>query len=220
VKFAREGATVAGIAAVAALGIGAIFGAIAFVVSALLALGVLLFFRDPERIAPSDPSAVVSPADGRVVFAEAGAAPHRFAPGSTVKIAIFMSPLDVHVNRSPLDGTLEKVDHRSGSFGAAYRADAGDINESNSLLLRTAAGAEVVVVQIAGWLARRIICRVKPPVHLSRGERFGLIMFGSRVDVYLPPTARLAVRSGETVRAGQTILARLESGAAHESKAA
>jgi len=220
VKFAREGATVAGIAAVAALGIGAIFGAIAFVVAALLALGVLLFFRDPERIAPSDPSAVVSPADGRVVFAEAGAAPHRFAPGSTVKIAIFMSPLDVHVNRSPLDGTLEKVDHRSGSFGAAYRADAGDINESNSLLLRTAAGAEVVVVQIAGWLARRIICRVKPPVHLSRGERFGLIMFGSRVDVYLPPTARLAVRSGETVRAGQTILARLESGAAHESKAA
>lgn len=219
-KFAREGATVAGIAAVAALGIGAIFGAIAFVVAALLALGVLLFFRDPERIAPSDPSAVVSPADGRVVFAEAGAAPHRFAPGSTVKIAIFMSPLDVHVNRSPLDGTLEKVDHRSGSFGAAYRADAGDINESNSLLLRTAAGAEVVVVQIAGWLARRIICRVKPPVHLSRGERFGLIMFGSRVDVYLPPTARLAVRSGETVRAGQTILARLESGAAHESKAA
>jgi phosphatidylserine decarboxylase len=131
-----------------------------------------------------------------------------------------MSPLDVHVNRSPLDAMLEKVDHRAGQFGAAYRADAGDINESNSLLLRTAAGAEVVVVQIAGWLARRIICRVKPPLHLSRGERFGLIMFGSRVDVYLPPGARLAVKSGETVRAGQTTLAWLDSGATNESQAA
>jgi phosphatidylserine decarboxylase len=156
-----------------------------------------------------------------VVFAETGAEPHRFAAGSTVKVAIFMSPLDVHVNRSPIDATLEKVDHRPGQFGAAYRADAGDINESNSLLLRTAAGAEVVVVQIAGWLARRIVCRVKPPVHLSRGERFGLIMFGSRVDVYMPPGTRLAVKSGETVRAGQTTLAWLEAtGVTHESQAA
>jgi len=221
VKFAREGATVAGVAAVAALVVGALFGLIALTVGVLLAVAVLMFFRDPERTAPADPSAVVSPADGRVVFAEANAQPHRFAPGSTVKVAIFMSPLDVHVNRSPVDGMLEKVDHRPGRFGAAYRADAGDINESNSLLLRTAAGAEVVVVQIAGWLARRIICRVRPPVHLSRGERFGLIMFGSRVDVYLPPGARLAVKSGERVRAGQTTLAWLEAtGAAHETQAA
>lgn len=213
-KFAREGATVAGIAAVAALAIGALFGVIALTVGVLVAVGVLLFFRDPERTASADPSAVISPADGRVVFAEAGAPPHRFSAGSTTKIAIFMSPLDVHVNRSPVDATLEKVDHRAGQFGAAYRADAGDINESNSLLLRTAGGAEVVVVQIAGWLARRIICRVKPPLHLSRGERFGLIMFGSRVDVYLPPGARLAVKSGETVRAGQTTLAWLDAGTA------
>ena len=183
------------------------------VVGALLALGALLFFRDPERSAPADPSAVVSPADGRVVVAAGGADPHRFSNGSTVKIAIFMSPLDVHVNRSPVTGSLEKADHRSGQFGAAYRADAGDINESNSLLLRTAAGAEVVVVQIAGWLARRIICRVRPPARLRRGERFGLIMFGSRVDVYLPPNARLAVKVGQTVRAGQTTLAYLESAA-------
>ncbi|MFN2426253.1 MAG: phosphatidylserine decarboxylase [Candidatus Binatia bacterium] len=220
-KFAKEGRAVAGVAAVAALAIGAFFGLLAFAVAALLALGVLLFFRDPERELPADPSAVVSPADGRVVFAEADASPHRFAPGSTVKVAIFMSPLDVHVNRSPVDGELERVDHRPGSFGAAYRSDAGDINESNSLLLRTASGAEVVVVQIAGWLARRIICRVRPPALLSRGERFGLIMFGSRVDVYMPPTARLAVRSGETVRAGKTTLAWLDAaGASHESKAA
>ena len=218
-KFASEGRTVATIAGGAALVAGSaaiIFaglvpGTIVLVAGTLLAAGVLLFFRDPERDAPPDMSSVVSPADGRVVVAEAGAPAHRFASGSTTKIAIFMSPLDVHVNRSPVTGTLEKADHRSGKFGAAYRMDAGDINESNSLLLRTAAGAEVVVVQIAGWLARRIICRVRPPARLARGERFGLIMFGSRVDVYLPPEAKIAVKVGEMVRAGQTTLAHLES---------
>lgn len=217
-KFASEGRTVATIAAAAAavatavatLSTGVVSGLVVFAIGSLLAIGVLLFFRDPERSLPEDVSAVVSPADGRVVFAEAGAAPHRFASGSNVKIAIFMSPLDVHVNRSPVSGMLERVDHRSGKFGAAFRSDAGDINESNSMLLRTTSGAEVVVVQIAGWLARRIICNVRPPAWLARGERFGLIMFGSRVDVYLPPDARVAVKVGETVRAGQTTLAWLE----------
>lgn len=219
-KFASEGTTVATVAAVAAVVVGALLGWIAFAVAATLALGALLFFRDPERIPPADPAAVVSPADGRVVFAEGGAPPHRFSPGSTVKVAIFMSPLDVHINRSPIDASLEKVDHRAGQFGAAYRADAGDINESNSLLLRTAAGAEVVVVQIAGWLARRIICRVQAPLHLAKGERFGLIMFGSRVDVYLPPHARLAVKPGEMVRAGESVLAWLDpSGAPNDPQA-
>lgn len=215
-RFAGEGARLAAGAAVAALLIGAFFGKLAFALAALGALGVLLFFRDPERSGLADPSAVYSPADGRVVFAEAGARPHRFAPGSTVKISIFMSPLDVHVNRSPLEATVERIDHRRGRFTGAYRQDAGDVNESNSLLLRTPSGAEVVVVQIAGWLARRIVCRVQPPVRLSRGQRFGLIMFGSRVDVYLPPQARLAVREGETVRAGQTTLAWLDAAGAPE----
>ena len=117
----------------------------------------------------------------------------------------------MHVNRAPIEAEVEKVDHRAGRFGAAYRSDADQINESNSLLLRTAGGAEVVVVQIAGWLARRIVCRVRPPVHLSRGERFGLIMFGSRVDVYMPPGARLAVKTGQMVKAGETTLAWLDS---------
>lgn len=228
-KFAKEGASVAGIAAAAALAVtvaavlvaGAVIGAFAFGIGALLALGALLFFRDPERVLPSDATAVASPADGRVVFAAPGAPAHRFSSGSTTKIAIFMSPLDVHVNRSPVDAALEKVDHRPGQFGAAYREDAGDINESVSLLLRTPAGAEVVVVQIAGWLARRIICRVQPPLRLARGERFGLIMFGSRVDVYLPPNARLAVKPGDVVRAGESTLAWLGGdGATHETESA
>ena len=228
-KFASEGSRVAGIATAAAVAVaaaallvaGVIVGAVTFAIGALLALGALLFFRDPERVLPSDPTAVASPADGRVVFAEAGAPAHRFSSGSTTKIAIFMSPRDVHVNRSPVDAALEKVDHRAGQFGAAYRMDAGDINESVSLLLRTPAGAEVVVVQIAGWLARRIICRVKPPLRLARGERFGLIMFGSRVDVYLPPNARLAVKPGDVVRAGESTLAWLGGdGATHETESA
>ncbi|HEY2774066.1 MAG TPA: phosphatidylserine decarboxylase [Candidatus Binatia bacterium] len=221
-KFASEGTMVAGIAAAVAVVAGLLFGAVVFGIAAALALGVLLFFRDPERQAPQDPAAVVSPADGRVVFAETGASPHRFAPGSTVKVAIFMSPLDVHVNRSPLAATVEKIEHKPGRFGAAYKSDADAINESSSMLLRTAAGAEVVVVQIAGFLARRIVNRMRPRAQLSRAERFGLIMFGSRVDVYLPPQARLAVRPGETVRAGQTTLAWLDAtaGAIDEPKAA
>lgn len=219
-KFAKEGANLAMIAAVAAMAVGALFGALAFAVGAVLAIGVLLFFRDPERTGERDPLAVLSPADGRVVFAADDAAPHRFAPGSTVKVAIFMSPLDVHVNRSPLEATVERVEHRPGRFAAAYREDAGDINESSSMLLRAAGGAEVVVVQIAGWLARRIVCRVEPHAHLARGERFGLIMFGSRVDVYLPKGARLAVRPGQTVRAGQTTIGWIDAGGPDESQAA
>jgi phosphatidylserine decarboxylase len=220
-KFATEGTRVAGIAFAVAVIIGLLSGWLAFVGAAIAALGVLLFFRDPERIAPSDLTAVISPADGKVVFADSGASPHRFAPDNNVKIAIFMSPLDVHVNRSPVEGDVEKVEHRPGQFGAAYRADADQINESNSLLLRTNGGARVVVVQIAGWLARRIICRVKPSAHLSRGERFGLIMFGSRVDVYLPPGSRIAVRPGQMVKSGETTLAWLDdSGAVSEPEAA
>jgi phosphatidylserine decarboxylase len=220
-KFASEGTRVAGIAFAVAVVVGLLSGWLAFVGAAIAALGVLLFFRDPERIAPSDVTAVISPADGRVVFADTGAAPHRFAPANSVKIAIFMSPLDVHVNRSPVEGDVEKVEHRPGKFGAAYRSDADQINESNSMLLRTKSGASIVVVQIAGWLARRIICRVKPPAHLARGERFGLIMFGSRVDVYLPAGARIAVKPGEMVKSGETTLAWLEeSGAMREPEAA
>jgi phosphatidylserine decarboxylase len=206
-KFAPEGIRVAGIAAAVAIIVGLLSGPLALFGAAIGALGVLLFFRDPERTASGDGTAVISPADGKVVFAEAGASPHRFAPENDVKIAIFMSPLDVHVNRSPVEGDVEKVEHRSGQFGAAYRSDADQINESNSLLLRTSGGAKVVVVQIAGWLARRIICRVQAPSHLSRGERFGLIMFGSRVDVYLPPGSRIAVKPGEMVKSGETVLA-------------
>jgi phosphatidylserine decarboxylase len=219
-KFASEGATVAAIAAAVAVAAGAILGWIAFLVGAIVALGVLLFFRDPERYAPSDDDAIISPADGRVVAVETTAAPHRFAPEASSRVTIFMSPLDVHINRSPAGGTVEKIEHRPGKFGAAYKAEASEINESNSLLLRTDSGAPMVVVQIAGWLARRIICHVRPGTRLERGQRFGLIMFGSRVDVFLAPGTQIAVRVGERVRCGETVIARTARGASNEDKAA
>ncbi|HYC54565.1 MAG TPA: phosphatidylserine decarboxylase [Candidatus Binatia bacterium] len=198
-------------AAAAAVAAGAVLGWPAFIVGGLVATGVLLFFRDPERYAPTEDGAVISPADGRVVAVEPASTPHRFAPEATARVTIFMSPLDVHINRSPATGTVEKVEHRSGQFAAAYRADASEINESNSLLLRTESGAPLVIVQIAGWLARRIICHVRPAARLARGERFGLIMFGSRVDVFMPAQTTLTVRVGEKVRSGESVIARLQT---------
>lgn len=211
-RFAREGFAIVAGAFVLALAAGLLFGTLAFAAGVALALAALSFFRDPERTPPADEALVVSPADGRVVVATAGETGHRLSPESTVRVAIFMSPLDVHVNRAPLAASVEKVEHRRGRFAAAYRADAAEINENNALLLRTGGGLAVVVVQIAGWLARRIVCRVAPPAWLGRGERFGLIMFGSRVDVYLPPGATLLVSEGDRVRAGETPLARLAEG--------
>ncbi len=220
-KFAREGFVAAAVPAGAAVVLGAFFGATVFVGLAAVALAVLLFFRDPERVIPSDPSALVSPADGRVIAVEEGGKGHRFAPETTTRISIFMSPLNVHINRMPFSGTVERIEHKPGLFAGAYRADASEINESNSLLLRTPGGVPVVVVQIAGWLARRIVCHVQPQARVSRGERFGLIMFGSRLDVFLPPQVRPSVRVGDRVRAGSSIvaLAALDGGTDESRKA-
>ncbi|MBI5505672.1 MAG: phosphatidylserine decarboxylase family protein [Deltaproteobacteria bacterium] len=220
-KFAREGIVATAVPAVAALVLGPMLGEAVFIGLALVALAVLLFFRDPERVIPSDPSALVSPADGRVIAVEENGKPHRFAAETTTRISIFMSPLDVHINRIPTAGTVEQIEHKPGRFAAAYRADASEINESNSLLLRTPGGVPIVVVQIAGWLARRIICHVRPQARVSRGERFGLIMFGSRLDVFLPPQVRPAVRVGDRVRAGASViaLAAVEGGGDESRKA-
>jgi len=206
-KFAREGWVATAIAATIAVVAGALLGKAVFIALAVVTLGVLLFFRDPERVAVADSLALLSPADGKVVAVDEGGTPHRFAPEATTRISIFMSPLDVHINRMPVAGTVERIEHKPGLFGAAYRADASETNESNSLLVRTPEGAPVVIVQIAGWLARRIVCHVQPRARVSRGERFGLIMFGSRVDVFLPPSVHPRVRVGQRVRAGVSIVA-------------
>jgi len=164
------------------------------------------FFRDPERDVPQDPGLVVAPADGRVMIA--GPSDGRWTPpGDWKQITIFLSPLDVHINRTPVSGRVTRIEYRPGSFLPAYKHDAG-ANELNEIWIDHD-GATVVVRQIVGVLARRIVCRVTEGQDLARGERIGLMKFGSRMDVFLPPDAELLTQVGHTVVAGETVLARL-----------
>jgi len=209
-KFAREGYFVAAVPALAAVLSWAIWGPAAAAIPALLAVGVLLFFRDPERTPEGYDASVIAPADGKVVAVEDLPVGHLLADEAKHRIAIFMSPLNVHVNRSPVSAEVDAVKHRRGSFRAAYSAEASDVNESNAILLNSSDGFRLVVVQIAGWMARRIVCRVHRGSRLLRGERLGLIMFGSRVDVYLPEQVRATVVPGDRVRAGASVIAQVK----------
>ena len=168
----------------------------------ILTLFILNFFRDPERTPPADPSAIVSPADGRVVQI----AEETFAGRHVRRISIFMSPVDVHVNRAPVAGTVCEVVYQKGRFGIASSERASAENEQNVFTLESAAGP-VVVRQIAGLLARRIVFWKRVGDSLQRGERVGLIKFGSRVDVLLEVAVDLRVKTGDRVRAGSTVLA-------------
>jgi phosphatidylserine decarboxylase len=173
----------------------------------VLTLGVLAFFRDPERRPPDGEGLIVAPADGKVVSIT------KVAQGPLMKkadarVSIFLSPLDVHINRSPIGGKVDDVKHTTGQFIAAYKDDASNKNEQNSLKLIDDRGREVEVVQVAGVVARRIICRARKGDLLSRGARFGLIMFGSRTDLYLPGSSRIEVSEGQRVKGGETIIGR------------
>ena len=166
------------------------------------------FFRDPDRSVPQDPGAVVSPADGRVMIA--GPSDGRWAPpGQWSQVTIFLSPTDVHMNRSPVAGTITRIEYRPGRFLPAYREDSS-ANELNELWI-DADGRTIVIRQVVGVLARRIVCRVREGEQVDRGERIGLMKFGSRMDVFLPPDAVLEVTVGQQVVGGETILARFRS---------
>jgi phosphatidylserine decarboxylase len=166
------------------------------------------FFRDPDRTIPQDPDAVVSPADGRVMIA--GPSDGRWAPpGEWKQVTIFLSPIDVHVNRSPVAGRITRIDYRPGTFLPAYNQASND-NELNEIWLDHD-GETVVFRQVVGILARRIVCRVSAGETVARGERIGLMKFGSRMDVFLPPSAELLVPVGGRVVGGETIIARLRS---------
>jgi phosphatidylserine decarboxylase len=167
----------------------------------------LYFFRDPERRIPGGPETIVSPADGKVVEVDE-VQENEFLKGSARRVAIFMNVFDVHVNRSPVAATVSKMQHRPGEYKAAFRQDAALRNEQHAMVLKTEAGRQVLVVQIAGLLARRIIPFVKSGQQLARGERFGMICFGSRVDVYLPREADIQVKVGDRVKAGSSIIGR------------
>jgi len=171
----------------------------------VVALFMLYFFRDPERTIPAQAGAVVSPADGRVLVA-AGADPVSSPPGAWQQISIFLSPLDVHVNRIPIDGRVTRVEYTPGRFLAAYRPESARVNERNEIWIERDGGT-VVCRQVVGVLARRLVCRVAPGATVRTGERYGLMKFGSRIDLYLPPSSTLRVAAGDRVRGGETVVA-------------
>ena len=199
--------TALGLAA-AALALGT--GTLAAVLGVLAAF-FLFFFRDPERRAAHADDAVVAPADGRVM----GAGPSTsqgFPADRWQQVTIFLSPVDVHVNRMPLGGRVVEVTYHPGRFLPAYRPESGDLNEYTEVTLDHH-GITIVVRQVVGVLARRIVCRVKPGDTVATGDRFGVMKFGSRMDVFLPASATLLVKEGERVRGGLTVIARLAADA-------
>jgi len=179
----------------------------------LVCLGFTLFsgyfFRDPERAIPATEGAVVSPADGRVISV-LQTVNERFFDGPCLKISIFMSVFNVHVNRIPCKGEVTNIVYHPGKFFSANLDKASEKNEHNAIFLKTEEGVQMSVVQIAGLIARRIICKLQVGDPVDRGERFGMICFGSRLDVYLPQHVEPAVTVGDKVQAGTSVLGMLK----------
>jgi phosphatidylserine decarboxylase len=177
----------------------------------LFTLFCLYFFRDPERVLPPRADVFVAPADGLVVSIEQAIPPAELGLSSEprIRVAIFLSVLDVHVNRAPIAGTVQKIAYHPGLFLSAADDKASDDNERNSLLLRLPTGEDVVVVQIAGLIARRILCEVREGQILTTGERLGIIRFGSRTDLYLPEGCTPLISIGQRMIGGETVIAEL-----------
>jgi len=208
IPVAKEGVPFIGTAALVAL----IFALLDWSIPALLvltiAIFVVYFFRDPERIIPSGPGLVVSPADGWVIEVTEGC--ETSLQGEDVRrISIFMNIFNVHVNRAPIAGYVRKIVYQPGTFWPANRKRALFDNERNALLIQAEDGMELTVVQVAGILARRIVCWAEVGDKLKRGERFGLIRFGSRLDVYVSKDVSVLVKKGNRVWAGQTVLGKV-----------
>lgn len=205
-KFAPEGypffAAFAGITAGAYL-----FGTVWLAgIPFFLFLFMLWFFRDPDRNAPAGDDLFVAPADGKVIVIQK-IRENRYLHADVMMVSIFMSPLNVHVNRVPCDGTVEKVQHNPGKFLKAFLPEAAIENENIAMVYATRMG-RIVVTQVAGAVARRCVCRVSEGAVLRKGERYGMIKFSSRVDLYLPPDTEIAVQLGQRVTAGETVIGR------------
>jgi phosphatidylserine decarboxylase len=208
IKIAPEGVAYAVIAAIGGIAFYAVhFDGLAFLFI-LLAIAIGAFFRDPDRLTVAASQAVLSAADGKVV--DVSEMP---LPGGSEKrfhrVSVFMSPIEVHVNRAPVSGRILEVTHMAGEFRAAYRDDASEHNERNFILIEDSTGRRHAIMQVAGYLARRIVCRVRPDDLVERGQRVGMIMFGSRVDHFLPLDFQVKVVEGEHVRAGESIIGEL-----------
>ena len=177
----------------------------------IFTLFCLYFFRDPERVPPGRPSAILAPADGRVVSVAPTLPPAELGLGAAPRwrVAIFLSVLDVHVNRMPADGTVTRIAYRHGAFVSAAADKASESNERNAVAVRLADGRELAVVQIAGLIARRIVCQVREGDPVRAGSRFGLIRFGSRTDLYLPEGVNPLVTEGQYMIGGETVIAEI-----------
>lgn len=205
-RFDRAAAPFVLIAALPSLACWALGAPVSALGLLVLPVAIALFFRDPERQSPADEAAVLSPADGRVMFA-GEAKPDEAPPGAWRQITIFLSPLDVHINRTPVAGTVTRVDYVPGTFFPAYRAEASQ-NEHSEIWLDHS-GQTVIARQVVGVMARRVVCRLRAGDLVPAGARLGLMKFGSRMDVFLPMSATLTTTTGATVRGGETVIARL-----------
>jgi phosphatidylserine decarboxylase len=166
---------------------------------------VAWFFRNPERQFADGAKAVISPADGEIIKIE-NVMERDFLKGPAQKISVFMNVFDVHVNRMPYSGTVGAIEYNKGKFFSANLDKASELNERNTVLIKTDDGEKILTVQVAGLIARRIECWVKEGMHVRKGERFGLIRFGSRLEVFLPPDAIISAGVGDKVRAGETLI--------------
>jgi phosphatidylserine decarboxylase len=205
---AREGWPFLGLAAAVSLAASFFFGWWAIPLW-LATLFILQFFRDPPREVPDDPAAVLAPADGRIV--EVSRSHDPYLKRDALKVSVFMNVFNVHSNRSPVDGVVKQRWYFGGAFVNAALDKASAENERNALWIQRDDGRDFTCVQVAGLIARRILCYVEPASRLERGQRFGFIRFGSRVDVYLPPEAEIKAAIGEKVYAAKTVLAWLKT---------
>lgn len=207
-RFAREGWLFIGISTVLALAVLVLTNFVAAFPFVLVAAFVIQFFRDPARTIPQDENVILSPADGKIICVEKTQDPYQNV--EALKISVFMNVFNVHSNRSPVDGEVIDVQYYPGKFINADFDKASTENERNAVIVRLNNNQRITFVQVAGLVARRILCYTKPGAWLKRGERYGFIRFGSRVDLYLPLNATALVTIGQKVKATETILAKID----------
>ncbi len=220
--FAREGYVLIGVAAVLAIVLVAIglqlsilWRIVLFTLAALVLAFTLYFFRDPERTVPAEAAdglLLLAPADGKVVVVDEDAHDTIYLNGPAKQVSIFLSPLNVHVNRIPVDGVVEYVNYVPGDYLVAWHPKASEENERSEIGVRHVSGMKVLFKQIAGAVARRIVYDVQEGDTVVAGERFGIVKFGSRMDILVPPSVTIDVREGDVVSAGETVLGRIPNG--------
>lgn len=208
VPFAKEGIPFIAVPAGGTLLAGLLGWPVIALVGGVATLFSAWFFRNPARVIPQDPNLVVAPGDGKVIAVEEEFEP-RYLKERSLRVTIFLNVFDVHINRMPCDGLVEDVQYQPGLFLVASKPEATLRNEQNAVMIKTHTDLKVLCVQVAGLIARRIVCWTSPRDRAIRGERYGLIRFGSRMDTFLPMGTRLRVAVGDRVKGGETILGEL-----------